>query len=264
MKYKRLAKKIKHPFLARLILSTEFTFMISILIMSAQIIVLGVTLLFCLIEHFQRISETKCIFNLTDFKLSLGLCFFVRLIPGLLIVPFLAGFLLWPIVLTMHTFSMMFKNKKYIPPFYWDIQNIQQVIGLWLLNREKSLKENEFMRGIIHMGMRDDIKALPVEIMQLILEKVQSNQQQEISWLVKHMRKTSRPQYNSNMLNLHRIASFFHSDSGYIILSSNALFSPTDILHERMSYYAVFSKDAFYFGILILLQISLPYWLYNL
>ena len=249
--------------ICRLISSKKFTSLISIMILTCQVGLLGLTLLFCLYEHFQRIGEKHCILSIMLSKPNIAICFLIGLLPGILVIPILTGFIVWPIVLIIHTISMLYKKKKYMPPFHLEIQKAQTMAIEWLLERENAFKEKEFVRALLNVGKRDPKKTLPLEIIQMIIERFETDQKEENLKIKRTMRRKSSRNYNS-ILYLNRRNSYFYSHSGYIVLTANSIFMPSEFLNHDSSYYAVFSKDVFIFSFLVILQVSLPYWLYRL
>jgi hypothetical protein len=251
-------------YFCKLILSKKLTAIASILILSLQVSLLGVILLICIHEHFQRIADTKCNLPLIAYKPNIAICFFVGLLPGLVVIPILAGFLLWPLILIMHAVSMLYRNKKYYPPFHVVIQSVQIMIADWLMARENTAKEKEYIKALLDVGGNDPKKMLPIEIIQIISNKVKQSQKEESIKLEKRMKRRSQSPNRNSILNLNQNNSYFYIHSGFVVLTVDSIFLPADFLNQNTLYYAVFSKDACIFTLLAILQISLPYWLYSL
>lgn len=258
-----MTQKVSIPFVSKLILSTEFTALISISILTFQVLLLGVTLLFCLYEHFQRVGDTKCILPILSYSPNAGVCFFIGIIPGLLVIPILAGFLVWPVVLIWHTVSMVYRKKKFYPPFQVEIMSVQIMVAEWLIEKENTAKEKEYVKALLDVGGSDPKKMLPIEIIQIIAKIVESLQREENSRLRKRIRLKSQSHNYNSLLRINQPNRFLYSHSGYLILTSNSIYRAADFL-DHDSYYAVFSKDVGIFTFLVILQLSLPYWLYRL
>jgi hypothetical protein len=259
-----MKSKTGTKYVCKLLLSKKLTAITSILILTLQVCLLGVILLICIHEHFQRIGDTKCILPLIAYKPNIAICFFVGLIPGLVVIPILAGFLLWPLVLIIHAVSMLYRNKKYYPPFHVVIQSVQIMIADWLMARENSAKEKEYIKALLDVGRNDPKKMLPIEIIQIIANKVKQQQIEESLKLGKRIKRKSQSLNRNSILNINQNNNSFYSHSGFVVLTVDSIFLPADFVNQDTLYYAVFSKDAYIFTILVILQISLPYWLYRL
>lgn len=259
-----MRKKLGIPYVCKLILSKKFTAFISIVILSCKVGILGVTLLYCLKEHFQRVGDTKCILPLIAYQPNTAVCFFLGLLPGLVVIPLLAGLLAWPSVLIMHTISMTIRNKKYYPPFQAEIQSIQILIAEWLIERDNAVKEKEYIKALLDVGNGDPKKMLPIEIIQMIAKLIESVQKEENARLKRRIRPKSQSHDYNTLLRVNQANRYFYSHSGYLVLTFDSIYRPTEFLGHDSCYYSVFSKDVSIFALLTILQLSLPYWLYHL
>ena len=259
-----MKSKSNIPHVCKLILSKKFTVFASILILSCQVSLLAVILLFCIYEHFQRVGDTRCILPFISYKPNAAICFFNGLLPGLVVIPILAGFLMWPLVLITHTLSLLVTKRKYFPPFHAEIQRLQINAAEWLIERENNAKSNAYVEGLLSVGRNNPRQMLPIEIIQMIIKNVEQDQKEEISRIRKHMRRKSKAQNNNSILRINQRNRFFYSHSGYLVFAADSIFLPEDFLHHDTSYYMIFSKDVCIFTFLGILQISLPYWLYSL
>lgn len=259
-----MRQKVSIPYVSELILSTKFTAFISILILSSQVALLGVTFVLCLYEHFQRVGDTKCILPILSYVPNAAVCFFVGLLPGLAVIPILAGFLVWPVVLIIHTISMIYRKKKCYPPFHAEILSIQIMIAEWLIQRDNTAKEKEYVKALLDVGHGDPKKMLPIEIIQVIAQIVESVQKEDNLRLRKRIRRKSKSHNNHTLYRLNQPNRFLYSHSGYLVLTADSIYLPADFHDNGSSYYAVFSKDVCIFTLLVIIQLSLPYWLYRL
>ena len=261
MPLKLFQKKAFESSCIKSILTPKFALILSCAFNLIQFICLSVAIIYSIAWHFERIKgiQYQCLNYFVVQIRSPIFCFFVNLIPGLILIPALCGLVIWPLLLTCTCMNLLFRKKEWdhLPPYYCQIEKLQIKLAEWCLDHSFHEKKVELIRHILHTT------SIPLEVIQLILKQVEYEQEKEKSlYKIQLTFKSKIPKFDF-LLYLRRWSDILSlsSTSSYIIFIDERA---RHLQEEELIWYAVFFKDLAIFVLLCILQISLPYWLYHL